>query len=177
MDGATIERAKLGSRDAQGLLLRSLQDVWFRVAVSLLRDQELAQDAVQESALRFLKSLPSFRGDSQLQTWSLGIVINVARELRRKNRNPGDLPELRLAAERSSASPSDVSAVQTEEALKLRDALECLPERQREAVVLRFFEDLSVEDTAAAMNCAQGTVKATVHQAMRALKEKLSQLV
>ena len=48
--------------------------------------------------------------------------------------------------------------------------------KQREAVVLRFFEELSVEETARAMGCAEGTVKATVHQAIRALKEKLRQL-
>ena len=40
-----------------------------------------------------------------------------------------------------------------------------LPDRQREAIVLRFLEELSVEQTAAAMGCAEGTVKATVHQA------------
>ena len=63
-----------------------------------------------------------------------------------------------------------------EEREVLRRALSDLPERQREAVVLRFFEELSVEETARAMGCAEGTVKATVHQAIRALKEKLRQL-
>jgi RNA polymerase sigma factor (sigma-70 family) len=48
-----------------------------------------------------------------------------------------------------------------------------LPDRQREAIVLRFFEELSVEETAAAMNCAAGTVKATVHQALRAMRARL----
>ena len=57
------------------------------------------------------------------------------------------------------------------------DYLNGLNERQREAVVLRFFEELSVEDTAAAMNCAPGTVKATVHQALRSLRQRLKVLV
>jgi RNA polymerase sigma factor (sigma-70 family) len=48
-----------------------------------------------------------------------------------------------------------------------------LPQRQREVVVLRFFEELSVEETAAAMDCAQGTVKATLHQALRALRKRI----
>ena len=48
-------------------------------------------------------------------------------------------------------------------------------DRQREAVVLRFFEELSVDQTAAAMECAAGTIKATVHQALRILKTKLRQ--
>ena len=58
----------------------------------------------------------------------------------------------------------------------MRRTLADLPERQREAVVLRFFEELSVEDTAELMKCAPGTVKATVHQALRALRGKLKQL-
>jgi RNA polymerase sigma-70 factor (ECF subfamily) len=177
VDGSTIERAKLGSRDAQATLLRSLQDVWFRLAVSLLRNQDLAQDAVQESALRFLKALPAFRGESQLQTWSLGIVINVAREMRRKSRDPSENQDLRMTAMRSQSDASDLKTMAYEDSDNLRKALQDLPERQREALVLRFFEDLSVDDTAAAMNCAPGTVKATVHQAIRALKEKLKQLV
>ena len=59
----------------------------------------------------------------------------------------------------------------------LRRTLDDLPERQREAIVLRFFEELSVDETAKAMSCATGTVKATVHQALRQLREKLRQVV
>jgi RNA polymerase sigma factor (sigma-70 family) len=51
-----------------------------------------------------------------------------------------------------------------------------LPQRQREALLLRYFEGLSLEEAAAAMGCAVGTVKATVHQALRALRTKLRQL-
>jgi RNA polymerase sigma factor (sigma-70 family) len=57
----------------------------------------------------------------------------------------------------------------------LRAGLEQLPDRQREAVILRFFEQLSVEESARAMGCATGTVKATVHQALRAMRERLKQ--
>ena len=57
----------------------------------------------------------------------------------------------------------------------LRTVLKELTCRQREAVMLRFFEQLSVEDSAQAMGCATGTVKATIHQALRALREKLKQ--
>ena len=59
----------------------------------------------------------------------------------------------------------------------LRLTLAELPDRQREALVLRFFEDLSVEETAKAMGCAAGTVKATVHQALRSLRKRLERLM
>jgi RNA polymerase sigma-70 factor (ECF subfamily) len=174
VDAAAIEAARGGDRAAQAQLLSALQDVWFRFCLSQLRgDRDAAADATQETALRFLKQLGSFRGESQLQTWSLSIALNVVREQRRKRRMTDDDANLalaQLAPERSSGGAA------TDEAELLKQTLASLPARQREAVTLRFFEELSVEETAAVMNCATGTVKATVHQALRALREKLKQL-
>jgi RNA polymerase sigma-70 factor (ECF subfamily) len=174
----TLHAAQRGDRDALGLLLRELQDSWYRMSLSLLSDPDLAHDATQETAIRFMKQLPGFRGDSQLRTWSLGICLNVVREIRRWSRGHGSLDEGSEAANASDASPlPDMAAERSEEIGALLAMLVTLPDRQREAVVLRFFEDLSVEQTARAMKCATGTVKATVHQALRALRRKLEQLV
>jgi RNA polymerase sigma-70 factor, ECF subfamily len=172
VDDATIEAARRGDRRAQARLLTTLQDVWFRFCLSQLRNHELAADATQETALRFLKQLANFRGESQLQTWSLGIALNVVRELRRKRPTEAIENNVELPAERGSLS-SNIENM--EEQNQMRAMLNTLPDRQREAITLRFFEDLSVEQTAVAMNCAVGTVKATVHQALRALRQKLSQ--
>jgi RNA polymerase sigma-70 factor (ECF subfamily) len=178
VDHQTLQAAQRGDRDALGLLLRELQDSWYRMSLSLLSNPDIAHDATQETAIRFMKQLPGFRGDSQLRTWSLGICLNVVREIRRWSRGHGSLDEGSEAANASDTSPlPDMAAERSEEIGALRAMLVTLPDRQREAVVLRFFEDLSVEQTARAMKCATGTVKATVHQALRALRRKLEQLV
>src|SRR5207244_118795 len=104
------------------------------MCLSLLADADLARDATQETAVRFLRQLPGDHGGRPLAD-----------------------------AERS------------EERDRLRSVLADLPDRQREAIVLRFLEELSVEETAAAMGCAEGTVKATVHQALRSLRQRLKQ--
>jgi RNA polymerase sigma-70 factor (ECF subfamily) len=148
------------------------------MCLSLLAgDAERARDATQETALRFLKQLPSYRGDSRLTTWSLGIAINVVREMRRSAGramlDDGQIADTRPAP---GDEPGDAAAAGEQRRL-IRAVLAELPERQREAVVLRFFEELSVEETAAAMNCAEGTVKATVHQALRSLKKKMGNSV
>ena len=88
MDEQTVQRAQRGSREAQTVLFRALADPWFRLAHSLTGDAEHARDATQETALRFMRLLPTFRGESKLQTWSMGIVINVVREMRRQAREP-----------------------------------------------------------------------------------------
>jgi RNA polymerase sigma-70 factor (ECF subfamily) len=172
VDAAAIEAARRGDRAAQAQLLSALQDVWFRFCLSQLRgDRDAAADATQETALRFLKQLGSFRGESQLQTWSLSIALNVVREMRRKRGF-----ETLDAAPEPQAATLRLARLDEDESVLLKQTLASLPDRQREAITLRFFEELSVEQTAAVMNCATGTVKATVHQALRVLREKLKQL-
>ena len=183
-DDRTLVAARRGDRAALATLLRELQDPWYRFALSLLNgDVERAREATQETGLRFLKAVGAFRGDSQLQTWSLGIALNVVREMRRRDRPlpmAGQEHLLRLREEgggsdgdaQRGASP-DAAADLSEQRERLRSVLAELPDRQREAIVLRFFEELSVQETADAMQCAEGTVKATVHQALRSLKARL----
>ena len=185
LDGETIESARRGDRPAQARLLTSLQDVWYRFCLSMLRDPDKAADATQETGLRFLKQISSFRGESQLQTWSLGIALNVVRETKRRRILGDDSTLDQLATDLRSAERSSVGSVasssisgleETELKDALRSTMSTLPDRQREAIVLRFFEELSVEQTADIMGCATGTVKATVHQALRALRDKMKQL-
>ena len=179
MDQITLEAARRGDRGAQANLLRELQDPWYRFCLSLLGNADDARDAVQETAFRFLRDLSRFRGNSSITTWSLGIALNVTREMRRKVR-----PALRIEPENDfipaklgATDTPDGRAVFSESQSMLRESLDGLPERQREAVLLRYFEELSVEETAAAMNCAVGTVKATVYQALRTLRNKLGHLI
>jgi RNA polymerase sigma-70 factor (ECF subfamily) len=139
------------------------------------QQRDLARDAAQETALRFLRDLPSFRGQSSVRTWSIGIAINVTRELRRTYRVRENLAQVPLERAEQPVPPADQNAAILESHSALRAMLESLPVRQREAVVLRFFEGMSVDEAADAMQCAPGTVKATVHQALRSLREKLSQ--
>jgi RNA polymerase sigma-70 factor (ECF subfamily) len=169
-ENRTIEAARRGDRSAQALLLRQLQDRWFRVCFSQLHDHERARDAAQETALRFIRDLPKFAGQSRLTTWSIGIAINVSREMRRTDR------PVPIDAARHGEDSPDLAAGDAEQGALLREMLDDLPPRQREALVLRFFEDLSTEEAAAAMGCAAGTIKATVQQALRALKQKMAKL-
>ncbi|HRK30850.1 MAG TPA: RNA polymerase sigma factor [Tepidisphaeraceae bacterium] len=176
MDQITIERARRGERDAMAALLNGLADIWYRFSVSQLRDPDLAREVVQETAVRFMKQLSGFRGESRIESWSLGIALNVVREQRR---SASKLDPARLAAGmnlRESEEPtSSGDRYEQDELKRVHELIQSLPDRQREAILLRFFEALSVEETAAVMNCAAGTIKATVHQALRAMRQKLTE--
>ena len=103
----------------------------------------------------------------------LGIALNVVREVRR--RRPFEYIESAQEPIATTPSVASVPELEEEKAI-LKRHLDSLPERQREAIVLRFFEELDTEQTARAMDCAAGTVKATLHQGLRALREKMRQL-
>lgn len=142
--------------------------MWYRNCLSLLRNDEAARDAAQETALRFLQGLPGFRWQSTLKTWSLGIALNVCRETRREAARAR--PTLRVV--RPDPPTPDALMLRAERVEWLREAIDGLAERQREAVVLRYFEGLSLNETAAAMGCATGTVKATLSQALTRLRQQ-----
>lgn len=170
-DPSRIAQAQAGERAAQDALLREHQDVWYRFAWSLLRDEDLAQDAAQETGLRVLTGLSKYRGDSAFQTWSLGITLNVCRTVRRRRRRlrfrpspePESMPTRSTGEARGAGLGPDTQDLPT--------MLAVLPDRQREAIVLRHLEELSVQDTARVMNCKAGTVKALTHQGLAALRQ------
>src|SRR3954464_14997297 len=128
IDDRTLHAAQRGDRAALAVLLRELQDPWYRFALSLLNgDVERAREATQETGLRFLKAVQAFRGDSQLQTWSLGIALNVAREMRRKARPlPDEATEHVTATRPASPRPDDAADV-AEQRDALRTVLADLP--------------------------------------------------
>lgn len=171
LDEAILGRARSGDRAARAMLVGQLQDVWYRFCLGMLGQPDAARDAAQETALRFLRGLAGFEGRSTLKTWSLSIAINTCRERRRADHRlrPG-LSTL----DRPDPAPGPAQrAGDAELRDRLLTCLGMLSDRQREVVTLRFFEQLSVAETAQAMGCAQGTVKATLSQAIRALRKLL----
>jgi len=168
VDLGLIDAARSGNRVAQATLLRELQDQWYRVLLRLLGNADAAREATQETALRFLRQLPGFQGRSELRTWTLGIAMNVAREMRRAK----EQDELTIDPPANGHGP-DGELEQRERAQMVNRVIDELPDRQKEAVLLRFFEQLSVEQSATVMGCAPGTVKALVFQALRNMRDKV----
>lgn len=161
--------AARGEQSASGELLRRLQDTLWRFCRCQLGDAHAADDAVQETAVRLLRGLRGFGGRSSVRTWALGIALNVCREARRRvARAPVSL----LAEPTSPSEPVESVLTQADGAAAVRAWVAGLPDRQREAIVLRYFEELSVEQTAQAMGCATGTVKAAVFAGLKTLRKQ-----
>ena len=164
--------ARDGDRESLELLLRQHQDQVFRFCRARLPSDNRAVDATQETAMRMINHLANFRGSGKFSTWLLGIANNVCREFQRQDykwKQSAEDAVDRLAATESAYSTDPSIAFETE---NLHHLIESLPDRQRTAIILRYFESLPLKDVAQIMEISVGTVKATLSQAKKKLKQK-----
>jgi RNA polymerase sigma-70 factor, ECF subfamily len=127
-----------------------------------LGDRDEAEDIAQEALIRLVQRWP-LEGIDNPGAWVMRVAFNLATSsFRRRSIQRRAADRIRQHREAPSSDPADVLAV--------RRAVLDLPERQRRAVILRYFADLSVRDTAEFMQCPANTVKTLVHQAIRTLR-------
>lgn len=165
-----MDLASAGGAAAFGELAGRMQDELFRFALAQLLCRADAAEAVQETLLRAYQRRRRWRKGGDAVAWLYGICLNVVREIRRRRRRDrgagGEADLLAVAAD--GEAPAE-----REELARLADGLAGLPPRQREAVSCRYLRGMSVRQTAAAMGCAEGTVKAAVFAALRNLRAAL----
>jgi RNA polymerase sigma-70 factor (ECF subfamily) len=126
-----------------------------------------AAEVVQETWLRALGALPSFRWKSSLRTWLCAIALNCRREQARHDARHQPLSVIEGTA---VTPPVDVRAV---DAVALERALAALPEGYREVLLLHDLEGYSHEEIARHFGIVEGTSKSQLHRARRALREAL----
>jgi RNA polymerase sigma-70 factor (ECF subfamily) len=168
-----VLRAQRGDTRAYEEIVRSYQDIAFRVAYLVTRDAGEAEDAAQEGFVKAWRAFGRFRADAPLRPWLLRIVANEARNRRRSAARRAHLA-LRAEREGSSgdAAPSPEGAVlSADERRRLVGALDGLAEPHRLVLAYRYLLDLSEEDTAAALGVRRGTVKSRTARALDRLKE------
>jgi len=167
-DAALIERAL--ARDAVALaeIMRHNNRRLYRAAWGILRDEQEAEDAVQDCYLKAFAALPKFRGEASLSTWLTRIAINEALMRRRKRQaqaaavgnviplRPDESPAAE-AVEDPARSPES-AAMRAQLRPYLEDAVGGLPEDQRAVFVLRAMEELSVEETADCLSISRRAI-------------------
>ena len=141
-----------------------------KVVVRMTRDLDAAEDIVQDAFIKAYKRLELFEGRSSFRSWLYQIAINTARNKFRKH-----------SRETLSSETIDIAVDSQVEgqmiALDMRGILQAeiekLPERQKAALSLRIFEDLSFKEIAELMDCPYDTAKANYRHALLKLKERL----
>ena len=132
-------------------------------------DVDVAEECAQEALLRACRDWDRVRTMDNPQAWLMTVACNLARS---RYRHLASLRRTlaRSSALRSQASTRDDDSGERADALAVRAAVASLPHRQRMALVLRYFGDLSVRETATSMGCSEGTVKALTSQAISGLR-------
>lgn len=151
-------------------------------ACGLCRDRHIAEDLASETLVEAWRCLARYDQTCRFSTWLFSILLHRHQKHLRRARSrpipPAQLPageaEERRQIQESlpSANPSPAeAAAQKEAADRLRTAVESLPEKHRQVVLLRFFEDASLPEIAALLGCSIGTVKSRLHYALEKLRE------
>lgn len=149
----------------------SVQDRLRRTAYLMTGDWALAADVTQEALIRVYVAWPRLERGGGLASYARRAVVSAAIDAQRKRARR---PEV-LVASYQEHGLADGAADRAERALVVQ-ALRRVPERQRACIVLRYYEDLSVAETAAVLKCSQGTVKSQTSHGIAALKRELARL-
>ena len=165
-----VERAKRGDHDAFTELARGAVTRLDRVARLVLRDPELARDAVQEALIRAWRDLPGLRDPDRFDAWLHRLTVNSCLDQARRRRrrvvevelDPIDGPSIADSA--SSLADRDV----------VDAAMQRLGERERAIVVLHYFLGLPLTDVAATLQVPLGTVKSRLHRALGEMRVTVS---
>lgn len=175
---------RAGDPETFAVLVDALSPRLLAVARRYAADGDEALDLVQQVWLRAFERRDAFTGRGPLVGWLLAIVRNVGLDAVRGRRAREERVIAVPAAGAQDAAgrggpshtrPPDQALERVELGRALTDALLELPERQRDVVVLRLVEGRSVRETAAAMGCAEGTVKASLHHALARLTPLLEE--
>jgi len=166
-----IAAAAKGDAAAYEALVRRYSDVAFRTAYLVTGSAADAEDATQEAFFKAHRALGGFRPGAPFRPWLLRIVSNEARN-RRRAEGRRTVLALRVGSvgEGAAAPSPEAAAEAAEERRSLLRALNTMREEDRLVIACRFFLDLSVEETAHALGCAEGTVKSRLSRALERLR-------
>ena len=178
MDELLLRRAQSGDPEAFERLMEPLEQLVWRVCWHYTGNREAAEDCGQEAMIRIWRNLANYRGECALESWVYRIAANCCMDWLRKKKRDRSVsmePMVEQGFDPADDSPgTEEQVVAKDERQRLREAIDCLPDDQREALILTQLEKVSYEETARALGVSEGTVKSRVNRAKARLKEILS---
>ena len=144
------------------LLIETEQERFYRIAYSYVKNREDALDIVHNAIVKALQSCPGLHSPEYAQTWFCRILINESISFLRKNRRFVPLEEIQEAA--------DNTQPEQEAYLDLYAALDKLPPELKTVVIVRFFEDMKLDEIAEVLSANLSTVKSRLYRALKLLK-------
>jgi len=186
MDGELLSRVRTGDEEAFVMLVARYQQPMLRLACSMVSNEAVAEEAVQDTWLGVVRGIEQFEGRSSFKTWLFRILVNRARSA--GAHEPADpsietlkaVDPTRFDAQGQWADPLDRWTEESEDRLDaanwvpiLKAALDELPPRQRQVVMLRDVEGLSNDEACAVLGISIGNQRILLHRGRSRLREIL----
>lgn len=170
-DAVIVRRARQGDAAAWEALVQAHRQPVFRLAYLLTGSPDDAEDVAQETFLRAFHALDRFDLERPLRPWLLKIAANLARNQRRTiGRYMGALGRWFQSAPAAGEATVEASSARIQESRLVWQAIRRLGEADQQVIYLRYFLELSVEETAEAMGIPAGTVKSRLHRGLERLR-------
>jgi RNA polymerase sigma-70 factor (ECF subfamily) len=174
-DQADVERVLAGDVSAFEGIVRRWQGPLINLAYRFCRDRGRAEEMAQEAFLRAYRALGQWRKDAVFSTWLFALATNLYRsELRRI---PAGMVPLKDVAEPADARDPDGGLEERDRDSAVRRAVDALPEKYREALILFYFLEMDVPTAARSLGLPEGTFKARLFRGREVLRGKLPQLL
>ncbi len=183
-DVEIIQQIIQGDRNMYRKLVERYQSMVFRTCMGFLHNKEDADDLTQDIFIQVYQTLYGFKGDATFATWIYRITVNASLNKIRKSSKILLMQRLEsvFGGEKNkefsfsipdSENPENI-LILNEHREWVQNALNSLPEKQRTAIVLSKYDDLSQKEIAEIMNTTEGAVEALIQRAKVNLREKLS---
>lgn len=178
-DEEIVSRVRAGDTALYEVLMRRYNQRLFRVARSILRDDDEAEDVMQDAYVRAYTSLHQFEGRAQFSTWLTKIAVHEASGRLKKRKRlqalPGSPPQEDRSMEsiKSSSPDPEQQALRQQAASFLEQAVDALPHSYRCVFVCREIEHMSTSETANSLDVTEETVKIRLHRARQMLQNQL----
>lgn len=175
-----VQKARQGDKKAQeGLYLATNSAAYF-VAMKITKDEEESLDIVSDSYIKAFASLDKLENDEKFPAWFNQIVANRCRDYLKKAK-PMHLSDMTEDGEEFEIE--DVDGEIPDELLENKDVIECvrrvvesLPEEQRMCVILRYYDEMSLQEIADTLEVSLGTVKSRLSRANKKMRDEIERL-
>lgn len=173
-DEQLLRQVAAGNTHALGQIAERYQQMVLSVAFRYARNWADAEDIAQETFLRVYNAAGRYRGHSEFKTWLFRIVVNLCMDHHRKSRPIVSLESVTATAA-ADASPDPLEA--GELSAQVQQAVSELPERQKIALILHRYENLSHIQISEATGWSQSSVESLLVRAYGTLREKLAKFI
>jgi RNA polymerase sigma factor (sigma-70 family) len=176
-DIVLVERVQRGDTSAFGGLVEKYKDVSFTLACSIIRDESIAEDVLQDAFVKAFLNIRKFRGTSSFSTWLYRIVVNTCYDSYRRNKKLAgtDLDEAESFVSESSSGDNDV--FQSDRSVYVQTALKKL--KPDEALVLRLYYlcEMSMDEIKEITGFGESKIKVTLHRGRHNLSNVLEKML